>query len=60
MAATSEPIDSQQGQDPLKDRPQAEQHHEQFEKISQTAIGDELLNGPEADCADDANHKNPD
>ena len=49
------PINSQQGQHPLKDRPDADQHDEQFEKVCQSTVVDELFDGPKTDCADDAN-----
>jgi hypothetical protein len=54
------PINSRQRQHPLKDRPRANQHHEQFEKICQTAVINKLFDGPKTNCADDANNQNPD
>jgi hypothetical protein len=59
-ATKLKPMDSQQWQHPLKDRPQTDQHHEQFEKISQATVIDELLDSPKANCADDANNQNSD
>ena len=44
--AALEPTNSRQRQDPLEDRRQADQHHEQFEKACQTAILDKLIDGP--------------
>jgi hypothetical protein len=43
---------SRQRQNPLKNGPQADQHHKQFEKIGQPAISNELIDGPKADRAD--------
>jgi hypothetical protein len=60
IATKLKPINSHQGQHPLKDRPHADQHHEQFEKISQTTIINELFDSPKTYCADDANNQNPD
>jgi hypothetical protein len=54
------PTDSHQRQHPLKDRPKTDQHHEQFEKICQTTVINELFDGPKANCADNANNQNPD
>jgi hypothetical protein len=54
------PINSHQRQHPLKDRPQADQYHEQFEKISQTTVINEFFDGPKTNCADHANNQNPD
>jgi hypothetical protein len=53
------PINSRQRQHPLKDRPRADQHHEYFEKISQTTVPDEPFDGPKTNCADNANNQNP-
>src|SRR5262249_40829433 len=52
-----EPTNSRQWQDPLEDRRQTDQHHEQFEKACQTAILDELIDGPKANRTDDANNQ---
>jgi hypothetical protein len=52
--------DSRQRQNPLKNGPQADQHHEQFEKIGQPAISNELVDGPKADRADHDDNQNPD
>jgi len=51
---------SRQRQHPLKDRRQANQHHKQFEKICQTGFADKFIDGPKANCTDDANNQNPD
>ncbi len=53
------PINSRQRQHPLKDRSHANQHHEQFEKICQTTVSNELFDGSKANCTDDANNQNP-
>ena len=45
-------INSRQRQNPLKNSPQADQHHKQFEKIGQPAISNKLVDGPKADRAD--------
>lgn len=45
-------INSRQRQNPLKNSPEADQHHKQFEKISQPAISNKLVDGPKADRAD--------
>src|SRR5262249_31601337 len=55
-----DPPNSRQWQDPLEDRRQADQHHEQFEKACQTAILDELIDGPKANRTDDANNQDSD
>ena len=55
-----QPINSRQRQHPLKDRPEADQHHEQFEKACQTTISNKLIDGPKTNCTDDANNQNPD
>ncbi len=52
-------INSRQRQHPLKDRRQANQHHKQFEKIRQAGFADKFIDGPKANCADDANNQNP-
>jgi hypothetical protein len=49
-------INSRQGQHPLKDRRQANQHHKQLEKIRQASFVDKLIDGPKANCTDDANN----
>jgi hypothetical protein len=54
------PIDSRQWQHPLKDRPQADQHHEQFKKIGQSTVSNELIDGPKADCANNDDDKDAD
>jgi hypothetical protein len=54
------PINSRQRQHPLKDRPRANQDHEQLEKICQTTVINELFDGPKTNCTDDANNQNPD
>jgi hypothetical protein len=51
---------SRQWQHPLKDRRQANQHHKKFEKICQASFVDEFVDGPKANCTDDANNQNPD
>jgi hypothetical protein len=53
-------INSRQRQHPLKDRRQANQHHKQFEKIRQAGFADKFIDGPKANCTDDANNQNPD
>src|SRR5262245_65854772 len=55
-----EPTNSRQWQDPLEDRRQTDQHHEQFEKACQTAILDELIDSPKANRTDDANNQDSD
>jgi hypothetical protein len=42
---------SRQRQNPLKNSRQADQRHEQFEKIGQPAISNKLVDGPKADRA---------
>jgi len=54
------PSNSRQRQHPLKDCPQADQHHEQFQEVRQTAVINELFDDPKTNCADDANNQNPD
>ena len=54
------PVDSCQWQDPLKDRTQANQYHEQFQEICQTTVVDEPFNDPKTNSANDANNKNVD
>jgi hypothetical protein len=54
------PIDSCQRQHPLKDRSQADQHHEQLKKIGQTTISNKLIYGPKADGANNDYDKDAD
>jgi hypothetical protein len=54
------PIDSRQRQHPLKDRSQADQHHEQLKKIGQSTISNKLIYGPKADCANNDYDKDAD
>ena len=51
---------SRQRQNPLKDSRETDQHHEQLEKICKSSIADKLVDGPEANRADDANNQNTD
>jgi hypothetical protein len=55
-----QPNYSGQRQHPLKNRGQADQHYEQFEKACQTTLINKLVDGPKTNCADDANNQNPD
>ncbi|MGO9005500.1 MAG: hypothetical protein ACLQIQ_17980 [Beijerinckiaceae bacterium] len=55
-----EPINSSQRQHPLKDRRQAEQHDQQFEKVRQTTISNKPVDGPKANGTDNQNNQNPD
>jgi hypothetical protein len=50
-------INSRQGQ---KDRRQANQHHKQLEKICQASFASKFVDGPKANCTEDANNQNPD
>jgi len=53
-----QPINSEHRQHPLQDRHQADQDNEQFEKICQPAITDELVDDPETDRTNDTNDQN--
>jgi hypothetical protein len=44
----------------MKDRRQADQNHEQFEKICQSAIINKLIDGPKTNRADDNDNQIPD
>jgi hypothetical protein len=55
-----QPINSRQRQHTLKDRRQAEQRHQQFEKACQAGFIDKPVNGPKTNCTDDADNHNPD
>jgi hypothetical protein len=54
------PINSHQRQHARKNRADANQHHEQFEKICQTTVINEFFDGPKTNCTDDANNQNSD
>jgi hypothetical protein len=54
------PIDSRQWQHPLKNRSQANQHHEQLKKIGQSTISNKLIYGPKAYCANNDYDKDAD
>jgi hypothetical protein len=60
LATGLQPADSRQRQHPLQDGRQADQHHEQLEKVGKPSIPDKLVDGPEANCADHANNQNTD
>jgi hypothetical protein len=53
-------INARQGQHALQDRAQANEHHEQLEKVCQSAVAGESVDGPETDRSDDDNNQNPD
>jgi hypothetical protein len=53
-------IDSRQRHHPLKDRSQADQHHEQLKKIGQSTISNKLIYGLKADCANNDYDKDAD
>src|SRR5216684_912702 len=59
-APSLQPANSSHRQHPLQDRRQADQHHQQFEKISQPAIPDKLVDRPKTDRADHDDNQNPD
>jgi hypothetical protein len=52
--------DPRQGQNPLKDRREADQNNKQLEKVCQARFPDEIVDGPKANCADHASNQNPD
>ena len=60
LAPGLQSTNSRQRQHPLEDSRQADQHHQQLEKVGKPSIPDELVDGPEANCADHANNQNTD
>ncbi len=60
LAPRLQPANYSQRQHPLQDGCQADQHHEQLEKVGKPSIPDKLVDGPEANCADHANNQNTD
>jgi hypothetical protein len=55
-----QPINSGQRQQPLQDRCEADQHHEQLQQVCQSAVSDKLVDGPKADRAHDDGDQNAD